>query len=97
MFIPNSPRPPRGIAARDCEVVLVLLKEKSAPDVPNESYHSGMRSVAGAGVESRDAEREVLKEAALGPRTVVLLAIVGDLQRHRVHSGFAVAAQREWP
>src|SRR5262249_24301131 len=38
MFMPNSPRPPRGIAKRDCED---LLKEISAPVVNKESYHSG--------------------------------------------------------
>src|SRR6266704_3437244 len=36
MFIPNSPRPPRGMAVRDCEV---LLNEASTPRRKRESYH----------------------------------------------------------
>src|SRR5271167_1440221 len=36
MFIPNSPRPPRGIAVRDCED---LLNDASAPGRKRESYH----------------------------------------------------------
>src|SRR6266852_2504079 len=36
MFIPNSPRPPRGIAVRDCAD---LLKEASSPRRERESYH----------------------------------------------------------
>ena len=41
MFIPNSPRPPRGMAVRDCEL---LLNEASTPGRKRESYH---REVAG--------------------------------------------------
>ncbi len=37
MFIPNSPRPPRGMAVRDCEV---LLNEASTPGRKRESYHT---------------------------------------------------------
>src|SRR5258707_519242 len=36
MFMPNSPRPPRGMAVRDCEV---LLNDASAPGRKRESYH----------------------------------------------------------
>src|SRR5882672_10830909 len=36
MFMPNSPRPPRGTAVRDCEV---LLNEASTPGRKRESYH----------------------------------------------------------
>jgi hypothetical protein len=32
MFIPNSPRPPRGIASRDC---VDLLKERLSPSYTN--------------------------------------------------------------
>src|SRR6516162_7459161 len=37
MFMPNSPRPPRGIARRDCRDV---LNEMSAPRATEKSYHS---------------------------------------------------------
>src|SRR5882762_5888739 len=39
MFMPNSPRPPRGIAVRDCED---LLNDASTPGRKRESYHSGV-------------------------------------------------------
>src|SRR2546422_11388123 len=39
MFMPNSPRPPRGMAVRDCEG---LLNEASTPGRKRESYHSGV-------------------------------------------------------
>src|ERR1700687_2854165 len=38
MFMPNSPRPPRGMAVRDSEL---LLNEASTPGRKRESYHSG--------------------------------------------------------
>src|SRR5215468_10324402 len=36
MFMPNSPRPPKGIAKSDCRD---LLNELSAPKVEGKSYH----------------------------------------------------------
>src|SRR4029450_9518556 len=36
MFMPNSPRPPRGSAKRDCRG---LLNEMSAPKCEGKSYH----------------------------------------------------------
>src|SRR6266699_1689738 len=42
MFMPNSPRPPRGMAVRECEdLLVVLLNETSTPGCKRESYHSG--------------------------------------------------------
>src|ERR1700681_2664467 len=42
MFIPNSPRPPRGITVRDC---VLLLKERLSPLCDLQSYHSVAASV----------------------------------------------------
>src|SRR5882762_10224055 len=41
MFIPNSPRPPSGMAVRDCAG---LLNEDLSPQCNRESYHSGADS-----------------------------------------------------
>src|SRR6266851_2020398 len=41
MFMPNSPRPPSGMAVRDCAG---LLKKEVSPQCNRESYHSGRGS-----------------------------------------------------
>src|ERR1700687_2214038 len=48
MFMPNSPRPPSGMAVRDCAG---LLKKELSPWCNRESYHSG------GGSQSGDVER----------------------------------------
>src|SRR2546428_14078165 len=40
MFMPNSPRPPRGMAKRDCGD---FFKKELAPKTELESYHTGDR------------------------------------------------------
>jgi hypothetical protein len=58
MFMPNSPRPPRGIAVRVCEL---LLNEASSPKRVAESYH---RAAEVHGLEER-AKRGICGGAVL--------------------------------
>src|ERR1700674_1545072 len=55
MFMPNSPRPPRGMAVRDCED---LLNEASTPRRERESYHR-----TPAPPTSRERRSEALQNA----------------------------------
>src|SRR5205823_388410 len=49
MFMPNSPRPPRGIAKSDCRG---LLNEMSAPIGTGEEYHSAIERNADPALHS---------------------------------------------
>src|SRR6202048_1223856 len=47
MFIPNSPKPPRGITVRECDELLfneTLFNEASSPKRVAESYHRAVAS-----------------------------------------------------
>jgi len=57
MFMPNSPRPPRGMAVRDCEV---LLNDASAPGRKRESYHRILGSHVSLKMPREVAERRRL-------------------------------------
>src|SRR5579859_7389999 len=56
MFMPNSPRPPSGMAVRDCAG---LLKKEESPQCNRESYHSGemFEILVGKARDSAEPER----------------------------------------